>query len=186
MKFNKERTGLRSPLEGIEQYEPAFASGALKRIIVYPSQERLVTGVWEKISLEGFTWKEHRASEPLEVVAMRIRPRSFVIDELTRHPNTDQVFIPVTTPILAVAGSSLPSDPSNPDPEGLSVIPVAQGQAINIKAGTWHTLPFAGLNDVICLSVMRCENLDTYHDLRDLAAAGWVAIPSWRDPECIH
>lgn len=186
MKFNKERTAVRSPLEGIEQYEGAFHSGALKKVLVSPSQDRQVPGVWEKIRLEGFAWKERDSSEPLEVIAMRIRTRSLVIDELTRHPNTDQVFIPVTGPFLAVAGSSLISDPANPDPQSLSVIPVAPGEAINIKAGTWHTLPFATITDLICLSVMRCEHLDTYHDLRDLAAAGWVAIPHWIDPEYIH
>jgi len=186
VKFNKERTAIRSPLEGLDQYEDAFRCGELKKVLLRPSLEREVQGVWEKLSLESFAWKEESSAEPLEVIAMRIRPRGLLIDELTRHPHTDQVFIPITAGFLAVAGSSFADDPHNPDPASLNVVPVAQGEAINIKAGTWHTLPFAGFQDLVCLSVMRREDLNTYHDLRDLAAAGWVAFPTWTDPEHIH
>jgi ureidoglycolate hydrolase len=186
LKFNKERTAIRGDLEGLEQYETAFRSGALRKVVIHPSPLRHVIGVWEKIPLASFAWKERASTEPLEVVAMRIRPRALIIDELTRHPNTDQVFIPVTAGFLAVAGASSTTDLSNPDPASLDVISVAPGEAINIKAGTWHTLPFAILDELVCLSVMRLESLDTYHDLRDLTAAGWVAMPAWRDPEQIH
>lgn len=186
MKFNKDRTATRSSIEGLEQYEREFAVGTLRKVVLFPSVESQVQGVWEKSRLEGFAWKERSAAEALEVIAMRIRPRCLVIDELTRHPNTDQVFIPVTAGFLAVAGASSVGDPDNPDPASLNVIPVAQGEMINIKAGTWHTLPFAMLHEVVCLSVMRREDLNTYHDLRDLAAAGWVALPMWQDPESIH
>ena len=186
MKFNKDRTAIRSSIEGLEQYEREFASGKLKRVLLFPSTEAQVQGVWEKIRLVDFAWKERSSTEPLEVIAMRIRPRCLVIDELTRHPNTDQIFIPVTAGFLAVAGASSAEDPDNPDPGSLHVVPVAPGEAINIKAGTWHTLPFALPHEVVCLSVMRREDLNTYHDLRDLAAAGWVALPMWRDPASIH
>jgi len=187
MKFNKQHTAVQSPLEGLAQYELAFQSGALTRVTIYPSVDaRQVPGVWEKIPLNGFEWKERASTEPLEVIAMRIRPRCAVIDELTRHRHTDQVFIPVTAGFLAVAGASLSTDPDNPDPHSLNLIPVVPGEAINIKAGTWHTLPFAAVQDLICISVMRREDLESYHDLRDLPAAGWVAIPSWPDPEYIH
>lgn len=186
MKFNKERTTIRSLLEGIEAYEKAFQSGTLQKVVVYPSSEREIPGIWQKLRLETFEWKERVSTEPLEVIAMRIRPRALVIDELTRHPNTDQIFIPVTAGFLAVAGASSPDDLNNPDPKSLYVISVAPGEAINIKAGTWHTLPFAILDELICLSVMRIASLDTYHDLRDLPAAGWVALPAWTDPEKIH
>ena len=58
MKFNKERTSIRSPIEGLEQYEDAIRSGSLKKVMIYPSPEREVRGVWEKIRLDGFAWKE--------------------------------------------------------------------------------------------------------------------------------
>lgn len=186
MKFNKERTAVRSSLEGLEQYEAAFRSEDLRKVVLYPTSEMEMCGVWEKIHLEEFSWRERSSTEPLEVVAMKIRPRCLVIDELTRHPNTDQVFIPVTAGLLAVAGGSFATDPNNPDPARLDIIPICLGEAIRIKAGTWHTLPFAILQEVVCLSVMRRESLDTYHDLRDLAAAGWVAVPVWKDPLSIH
>jgi hypothetical protein len=186
VKFNKERTAIRGDLEGLDQYESAFRSGVLKKVAIHPTPMREVHGAWEKIPLESFAWKERVPAEPLEVLAMRIRPRALVIDELTRHPNTDQVFIPVTAAFLAVAGTSSPDDLNNPDPSSLNVVSVAPGEAINIKAGTWHTLPFAILDELVCLSVMRLESLDTYHDLRDLTAAGWVALPTWKDPEQIH
>lgn len=186
MKFNKTLTASRSPIEGLEEYEKAFQSGNLRKIAVYPTAERAMPGIWEKFVLDGVVWRDAPAAERLEVTAMRIRPRSLVIDELTRHPTTDQVFIPVTAGFLAVAGPSLPTDPTNPDPDCLNIIPVLPGEAINIKAGAWHTLPFAMVQDFVCLSVMYQQDLDAYHDLRDLAASGWVAIPNWRDPERAH
>ena len=93
MKFNKERTAVRSSFEGLEQYEEAFRSGALKKVTIYPSLDRDAPGVWEKIRLEGFAWRDESSEEPLEVVGMRIRPRCLMIDELTRHLHTDQLFI---------------------------------------------------------------------------------------------
>lgn len=186
MKFNKERTSIRSSLETIKDYEDAFLSGALRKIIIYPSDSSASAGVWEKIRLDGFSYGQETSTRPMEVISMRIRPRCLLVDELTRHPNTDQIFIPITAGLLAVAGTSLQTDPANPDPSSLMAIPVAQGEAINIKAGAWHTLPFAILQDVICISVMHREDLDSYHDLRDLPAAGWVAFPTWKDPVCIH
>jgi len=172
-KFNKGRTSVRGSLEGLEEYERTIQAGTLREVTVYPCVEREVRGVWEKLRLEEFAWREKSSQEPLEVLAMRIRPRCLPVDELTRHPNTDQVFIRVTGAFLAVAGSSSSGDQNNPDPASLDVIPVALGGAINIKAGAWHTLPFATTQDLVCLSVTQRQDLDSYHDLRDLTAAGW-------------
>jgi ureidoglycolate hydrolase len=186
MKFNKERTAVKSPLTGLQQYELACAAGKLRKVVVPPSEHSAVPGIWEKVPVHELSWKETKGSEPLEVLAMRIRPRELVVDELTRHPNTDQVFVPITGPFMAVAGQSMADDPDSPSPEGLSIIPVQIGEAINIKAGTWHTLPFATTGILVCLSIMHRESLDTYHDLRDLVAVGWIAVPSWPDPDYIH
>jgi ureidoglycolate hydrolase len=186
MKFYKTLTVHRSPLEGLEQYENSFALGELRRVKVYPSETGGIEGIWKKIKLEQFDWSTAFSERQVEVLAMRIRPRGLVIDELTRHRNTDQIFVPITAPILAIAGPSYALDQSLPDPDALLAVPVQPGEAINIHAGTWHTLPFALVGDLICMSVMYREDLNTFHDLRDLAACGWVGIPTWRDPEHIH
>lgn len=116
MRFNKGRTSVRGSLEGLEEYERTIQAGTLREITVYPCVEREVRGVCKKLRLEEFPWREKSSQGPLEVLAMRIRPRCPPVDELTRHPNTDQVFIPVTGALLAVAGSSSTGDQNNPDP----------------------------------------------------------------------
>jgi len=186
MKFNKDRTAQRSPMEGLEEYEAAFVAGRLRKVPVYPSVYDEVPGVWSKLRIADFSWVGPRSGQPLEAVGMRIRMRAFLIDEVTRHRNTDQVFIPISKGILAVAGASLSASTNEPDPDGLNLVPVEPGEAIRISAGTWHTLPFSMLGDTICMSVMLFENLDNYHEVRDLSAAGWVGVLNVTDPSSIH
>lgn len=183
MKFNKAHTATRSPLEGLDAYDQAFRAGTLRKVSLYPSTDSSHPGVWEKLQLRGFSWKGDVEKEPLEVAAFHILPRGLVIDELTRHRKTDQVFVPVTGPLMAVAGPSLEEDPDMPDPDRLSLVAIRPGEAIRVKASTWHTLPFAIVHEVTCMSIIQRETMDAYHDLRDLAAAGWVGIPTWADPK---
>lgn len=186
MKFNKNRTALRSSFEGLEQYDTAFVKGLLRKVNVYPSICDAVPGIWSKLRVGEFTWVGPRTGQPLEAVGMRIRTRAFLIDEVTRHRNTDQIFIPINKGVLAVAGASLYTPTNEPDPDGLNVISIEPGEAIRINAGTWHTLPFAMFGETICMSVMLFEDPDDYHDVRDISAAGWVGVLNMKDPNSIH
>jgi hypothetical protein len=61
------------------------------------------------------------------------------------------------------------------------MVPVEPGEAVELSKGAWHTLPFTFTSKSLGLSVMHRESLDSYHDVRDLAAEGWVGILKWRD-----
>jgi ureidoglycolate hydrolase len=155
----------------------------LRRVAVSIEDAAENPGVWTRFAMSGFRWRSETTKEPLEITAFPIKLRALVIDELTRHRSTDQIFIPLTGSLLVVAGPSREDDPDRPDPQQLRMLPVQVGEAVNVHTGTWHTLPFALVREVVCISVMHREDLDSYHDIRDLAAEGWIGIPCWRDPE---
>ena len=75
----------------------------------------------------------------------------------------------------------MPDDPEHPDPSTIAMVPVSPGEAFEVGVGTWHTLPYS-ITDVAGLSIMHRESLDSYHDVRDLAAEGWVAVLGFLDP----
>jgi ureidoglycolate hydrolase len=112
---------------------------------------------------------------------MVIEPRAPVIDELTRHRHTPQLFVPITGQIMGVVAASQHDDDSKPDPHRIVMVPVSPGEVLEVAPGTWHTLPFAFVTNVLCLSVMHREDLDSYHDVRDLAAEGWIGVLEWLD-----
>lgn len=183
MKFHKERTAIRSPLEGLSAYESAFTSGELRKVTLTPTAERRApSGSWRVLNLVDVRFKEEESIEPLEISGMTIPPRALVVDELTRHRSTRQVFVPVTGSYLAVAAESLSDDPEHPDPSTLVMVSVSPGEAFEVGVGTWHTLPYS-FGDVGGLSIMHRESLDSYHDVRDLAAEGWVAVLGFVDPD---
>jgi ureidoglycolate hydrolase len=183
MKFHGSRTAVRSPLECMGAYRAAFADGRLRAVAVRYTIETGRNGVWRRLPVEAVRFRDDGSRLPLEVGGFIIAPRASVVDELTRHRSTPQVFVPVTGPILAAVAPSRADAPDRPDPERVELVPVRPGEAIEVGVGTWHTLPFAPVGDVVCMSIMHREELDAYHDVRDLAAEGWIGLPEWIDPE---
>lgn len=182
MKFHKARTARASPIEGVEAYERAFADGTLRRVVVTPCEIDGEPPTWRRTPLAGLELRDDDATEPLEVSDVAIRPRALVVDELTRHRFTHQVFIPVTAPFMAVVAPSRSDDPDSPDAERLRMVPVAPGEAFVVGRGAWHTLPYVFSHEVLGLSVMHRETLDAYHDVRDLATEGWIGVLGLHDP----
>lgn len=182
MKFNRDRTSVRSDLEGIADYRRAIKDGSLLEVRLRQTSERSNLPYWSVGQVETFCLNDEKAGQPLEVSAFVIRERAAIVDELTRHRYTHQVFIPITGSVLGVVGQSCPGNPDQPDSNGLQVVSVRPGEGLWVGRGTWHTLPFTFTQQVACLSVMHREDLDSYHDVRDLAVAGWVAFLDWVDP----
>lgn len=182
MKFNRERTAVSSGLEGIADYRGAIQRGDLREVRIQPTTERGRLPFWCVGPVEALSLIDSAAAAPLEVSAFVIQERAAVVDELTRHRYTHQLFIPITGSILGVVGRSRSDNPEEPGCDDLEVVAVRQGEALLVGRGTWHTLPFVFTQQVVCLSVMHREDLDSYHDIRDLAAAGWVAFLEWADP----
>lgn len=182
MKFHKHRTSRTSAIEGVEAYERAFAVGTLRRVVVTPCAAHGERPTWQRTSLTDVALRDDDAAEPLEVSNVAIEPRALIVDELTRHRSTLQIFIPVTGPFMAVVAPSRPDDRDAPDAERLRMVPVAPGEAFVVGRGIWHTLPYVFSQQVLGLSVMHRETLDAYHDVRDLAAEGWIGVLALNDP----
>jgi ureidoglycolate hydrolase len=182
MKFNRERTAERSDLIGPADYRIAIQSGILEEVRIQPTRERGRLPYWSVGKIESLSLFDEEASHPIEVSAFVIRERAAIVDELTRHRFTHQIFIPITGSILGIVGQSSLANPDHPDRSCLEVVSVRPGEGLWIGRGTWHTLPFAFTQEVACLSVMHREDLDSYHDVRDLAVAGWIAVLEWTDP----
>ncbi len=183
MKFHKERTAIKSQIEGMAAYEKAFNDGRLVPYPIYQAKNKEQSGIWRKITIADIKYRDEANREPLEISDVYIKPRAPILDELTRHRNTFQVFLPITGEILVVMAPSKQDDSENPDPNQIVMVPAKPGEAVEVCAGTWHTLPFAFVSDVIGLSIMHREHLDSYHDVRDLAALGWIGLLKWKDPE---
>src|SRR6266404_4170206 len=179
MKFHKGRTAIRSPIEGTKAYYDAFVSGELRRVSILSADGSVQQNDWRRISVVDLTFRDGESRLPLEISSMIIEPRASVVDELTRHRHTPQLFVPITGQIMGVVAPSRKDDEDRPDPERIVMVPVCPGEALEVAAGTWHTLPFAFVNKIICLSVMHRDELDSYHDVRDLAAEGWIGVPEW-------
>jgi ureidoglycolate hydrolase len=177
LKFNKALAVTSTPLEGIADYERGFADGILRKVDIEPTDRREDLPVWRVFAIEDDAeYGNNRAAEPLEISGMIIQPRAFVVDELTRHRTTNQLFIPIGGSFLAVVAGSRPDDPDSPDPDRLTLVPVKAGEVFEVCLGTWHTLPFAFVHPVYGLSVMNRETMEAYHDVRDLTAEGWVGV----------
>jgi ureidoglycolate hydrolase len=136
---------------------------------------------WRLISVLNVDFRDGLNTMPLEVSSMVIKPRSPVVDELTRHRHTPQLFVPITGQIMGVVAVNEDDDDSKPDRNQICMVPVSPGEALEVGPGTWHTLPFAFVQEVVCLSVMHREDLDSYHDVRDLAVEGWIGVLEWSD-----
>lgn len=181
MKFHKDRTAIRSPLEGVAAYREAFATGVLRPVSVFPAEASECPGVWRRLSVADLKYGDEYSEAPLEVSEARITPRAAVVDELTRHRLTYQTFVPVNGPVMVVVAPSKEDDKEKPDPLQITMVPALPGEGVEIAAGTWHTLPFAFASEVLCLSIMHRAELDSYHDVRDLAVEGWIGILEWKD-----
>ena len=184
MKFHKDRTAIRSPVEGVEAYEKGFETGELMRIKITPKASRTSPHprAWKIYPLHDLLARDDDATEPLEVTDITIPPRALVVDELTRHRTTRQIFIPIVGAFMVVAAESRGEDPDSPDPKSLVMVPVYPGEAFEVGVGTWHTLPYVFCGTAIGLSIMHRNTLNSYHDVRDLAAEGWIAILGLEDP----
>lgn len=180
-KFHKDRTATSSPLEGALAYAQALSRGELSRVGIRPTSDRSRPGVWRLLSVEEIDYQHLVGKQPLEVSSVRIRPRAPLLDEVTRHRNTFQTFVPITGSFIAVACPSSEEDSSRPDPKAVEAIPVLLGEGIEIGEGTWHTLPFVFAGEVLGLSIMHREDLHSYHDVRDLVAEGWIGYIEWPD-----
>lgn len=181
MKFNKKLTINSSQIEGVQAYRKAAQLEKLEIITVEPTKQTTRPGAWSVFDLDSAKLFDKEAQDPLEITAFPLRPRSLVIDELTRHRFTSQFFIPVIGGILTAVIKPDSEDEKDPNRQNLQVVPVLPGQCIEINRGTWHTLPFAVIHEVKCLSVMHRESLNSYHDIRDLSALGWVSMIEWSD-----
>lgn len=181
MKFHKARTGIKSDIDGVDAYREAFLNNRLVSVPVYISEASSQEGVWRRIRVLDVEYRDVKSTEPLEVSSVVLKPRAAVIDELTRHRFTRQAFIPITGSFLGVVAPSRVDDPERPDPDQLTLVPVCPGEVFEVGVGAWHTLPFVFTSEILCLSVMHRTDLDSYHDVRDLAAEGWIGVLEWLD-----
>lgn len=181
MKFHKKITAINSPIEGDLAYRKAIQNGLLKEMKLYPTLKDSEEGVWKKIDVSTINIVDSRDKEPLEITDATIHPRALILDELTRHRHTFQLFVPITGSFMAVVSPSIQNDESRPDMNRVDIIPVHPGEAIYIEQGSWHTLPFTFTGIVKSLSIMHREDLNSYHDVRDLAAEGWIGYVNLLD-----
>jgi ureidoglycolate hydrolase len=181
MKFNVSLAATSTDLHGLADYEAAISDGRLRPVRRTLTHDRHGDG-WQVMAIEDDVEYMRAADgdEPLEVGGMRIELRALVVDELTRHQATEQLFIPVSGPFVVPVAVSSPGQ-DEPDPESLTMIVVRPGEIFCVGRGTWHTLPFTLTEPVQGLSVMRREDLVSYHDVRDLTVAGWVGMLYWQD-----
>lgn len=182
MKFHEQRTVIKSPLNSIIDYRQAIRAGALRGVPVQMADADEVPGVWRRMSVREINARDTQNREPLEVKGANVAPRKAIVDELTRHQSTFQFFVPLTGSMMMVVAPSSDREANQPDPSRISMVPVRVGQAIEVCRGTWHTLPFVFAESVLWLSIMHRDSLDGYHDVRDLAAAGWIGFLEWIDP----
>jgi ureidoglycolate hydrolase len=177
VKFHEQRTDIEhSPLKGIEDYRKSVEMGEFRLAEVFvdstPGQGFKVGSVLE------LDRQLIANPEVEEISGMRIKPRSFLLDEVTRHRDTAQIFIPTNGPVLAAV---IPDDGSggDPNPDFVRIVPVLPGEFVCIETGTWHTLPFAVGSEVDLVNMVGAS--DHYHDIRDLALFGWAVQFSWPD-----
>jgi ureidoglycolate hydrolase len=132
--------------------------------------------MWHRRRVSGQRFVDVLSSAPIDIEGFTVKPRAAFIDELTRHVETTQYFIPISGPILSPVAPSCNNDPDQPDPERLVTVRVLPGEAIEIARGAWHTLPFALSVPVACISIVHRLPDGVYHDVRDLPAHGWIGI----------
>ena len=181
MKFHKERTATKSLLEGLQVYRTAIQEGQLIQVPIFPSSEQAQPGIWRRLDVREIRARDEDNTQPLEISDAIVKPRAMIVDELTRHRTTHQIFVPITGPVMVVVAPSLAMNNSEPDPARTVMVPISPGQACDVARGTWHTLPFSFVQEVTCLSIMHRDDLDSYHDVRDLPACGWVGFLEWND-----
>jgi hypothetical protein len=180
MKFHVHRTDIEhSPLNGVSAYQEAISAGALRLVNVQIDSS---PGRGFKVgSVRGLDFSMLANGQVEELSGMSIKPRAFVLDEMTRHRETAQIFIPTTGPVLAAV---IPDDgiTEEPNPDLIRVVPVNLGEFVCIEVGTWHTLPFSLGGPVDIVNLVGASHDDNYHDIRDLPLLGWIAKFDWPDP----
>lgn len=181
MKFHKSRTKTKSNIDGLKNYLELSQKQEIRIIEIRLTSQPEIK-FWQKISITDINIVDQRKIEPLEISHVEFRIREPVVDELTRHKNTDQFFIPITGPITAVVARNIGQNEGMPDNKNIFMVNVIPGEVLVIKKGVWHTLPFTFSQDSNGLSVMYRDKLENYHDVRDLVVEGWVGLLSWEDP----
>lgn len=178
MKFHTSRTATRSSVSGFDAYVAEIAAGRLRgvdlpvRTVGSPRPHVLAATALSVALLDGATVDD--------VDGFVIEPRAFVLDEVTRHRQTPQLFVPLDGPVVAVA---IPGQDGEEEPNErlASAEVVLPGELVRIPSFAWHTLPFALAGPVRILTVIGPSSQDDYHDVRDLAASGWVGWLRWFD-----
>jgi ureidoglycolate hydrolase len=176
MKFNANLTKHKSHIAGLEACRAAANAGEIKRYLlsgVAPTIEGR-DGFWRRVDVQKLEIEGNfdPSVGPLIVEGMVIKPREPVLEELTRHHQTAQAFIPCDRPIIVATARSYPNE-DQPDPGTVQLVPCVPGEAIIVEKSIWHTLPFSFVTPVKVLTVVHRLPLDTYHDVRDLPAEGW-------------
>jgi hypothetical protein len=176
MKFNTHLTTNKSDLSGLAACRKAAEAGKIKRYLfpLTPHDAPGLVPFWRRVPIPDFEFEAD--SDPgvgaLQVEGMTIKHREFMLEELTKHTQTAQAFIPCDGPIhVAVAAGLRGQD--TPDPLATHIVPCSPGEAIIIEKGIWHTLPFAMDSSAKILTVVHRLPEGIYHDVRDLPAEGW-------------
>jgi ureidoglycolate hydrolase len=176
-KFAGQLTDRVSQITGLDACRAAAATGALKKysLQILSADLSAVPGLWRRVSIDEFEMSSapDALSGPLVAEGLSIQPRDLVLEELTRHEQTAQAFLPCDGPFLVVAVANLPGPRDLPDPTQVHVVPCRPGEVVILEKGVWHTLPFPIEGAVKGLTVVHRLPPGDYHDVRDLPAEGW-------------
>lgn len=183
MKFAAKLTKRKSEIAGLDACRASAEAGTIKRYVLPPLDATVegAGGFWRRvdachIQIEG---ESDPAVGALVVEGMLLRPREPVLEELTRHKQTMQAFIPCNGPILVPVVRSSARDDEQPDPLSAQIVPCVPGEAIIVEKGIWHTLPFTFVGMVKTITVVHRLPPETYHEVRDLPAEGWFGEIVW-------
>lgn len=181
MKFHKNRVKTQPTVEGFDNYIKLSNENKLALVPVRLCSDFESLNFWRKVPVETVEIIDQRLPEPLEISKVIFQPREPIVDELTRHQSTFQIFLPITGSISAVVTKSTTT--GHPDRDSAIMVNVSPGEAFIVERGTWHTLPFSFHQKCVGLSIMYRDTLENYHDVRDLVVEGWVGVLTWDNPE---
>ena len=183
MKFAARLTKNKSDIAGLDSCRSAAGEGRIKRYALptHNSAEAGVNGLWRRLQMQNLKIEAENgpAVGAMQVECLVIAPREPVLEELNRHSQTTQTFIPCDGPVLIAVARGAQEGEGEPDPASAQVVTCVPGEAVTIEKGVWHSAPYAFVETVKVLSVEHQLPAGVHPDIRDLPAEGWFGEIVW-------
>lgn len=115
-----------------------------------PTSESAVHKYWAGLA-------KTKIHENIDFGLLIVKPRERRVAEMRRHVKTTKLLVSLRDDYLLVVASPTPPNARRayPDPRKVKVFMVAKDQAVILKKGVWHTLPFVGTKDGLFLVAYR-------------------------------